>query len=98
MIRQGELLKVDGIKYPVLVVSKDYFNQLGGVIGCPVYKEGSEGAIHIRICTDLVEGVVYCEKMSLMDMKTRHFSVIDRINLADIIDITDAIQSIFDYV
>ena len=39
-----------------------------------------------------------CEKMALLDMNIRGYSKLDRIHMPEIIDITDAIQSIFDYV
>ena len=36
--RQGDILKVEKIKHPVLVVSKDFFNASGQIIGCPQRK------------------------------------------------------------
>ena len=97
-INQGDILKIEKIKMPVLVVSKDFFNQTGEIIGCPIYKKGEPGALHIEISTDEVDGYVQCEKMALLDMNIRGFSKLDRIRMPKIIDITDAIQSIFDYV
>ena len=43
------------------------------------------------------EGCVHCEKMKLFDLNVRGFSKIDSLSISDLIDITDAIQSIFDY-
>ncbi len=97
-IHQGDILKIEKIKMPVLVVSKDFFNQTGEIIGCPVYKKGEPGALHIRIETDEVAGYVQCEKMTLLDMNIRGYSKLDRIHMPAIVDITDAIQSIFDYI
>ena len=97
-IFQGDILKIERIKMPVLVVSKDFFNQTGEIIGCPIYKNGEPGALHIKIDTDEVTGYVQCEKMALLDMNIREYLKIDRVHMPEIIDITDAIQSIFDYV
>ena len=97
-IGQGDILKVEKVKMPVLVVSKDFFNQTGEIIGCPIYKNGEPGAPHIRIHTDELTGYVQCEKMTLLDMNIRGYSKLDRIHMPEIIDITDAIQSIFDYI
>ena len=36
-VHQGDILKIERIKKPVLVVSKDFFNQTHEIIGCPVY-------------------------------------------------------------
>ena len=32
-IYQGDILKIENISYPVLVVSKDFFNRSGEIIG-----------------------------------------------------------------
>ncbi len=97
-IFQGDILRIERIKMPVLVVSKNFFNQTGEIVGCPIYKNGEPGALHIKIITDEVSGYVQCEKMSLLDMNIRGYSKIARVHMPEIINITDAIQSIFDYV
>ena len=98
VVSQGDVISVSGIKIPVLVVSKDFFNASGEIIGCPVIKEGEEGPLHILIETKKTKGYVHCEKMKLFDLHVRSHTVKDRIPMADIINITDAIQGIFDYV
>lgn len=60
--------------------------------------DGEPGALHIRITTDEFTGLVQCEKMSLLDMNIRGYTKTGRVSMPEIIDITDAIQSIFDYV
>ncbi len=96
-IHQGDVLKIERIKLPVLVVSKDFFNQNGEIIGCPIYETGKEGALHIHIEADRLQGYVHCEKLALLDLNARRFSKLCRISLNHIMDITDAVQSIFDY-
>jgi len=96
--RQGDILKIEKIKYPVLVVSKDFFNASGEIIGCPIYSVSSKSPLHIPLLTEEVIGEVQCEKMALLDLTVRGYKKIDHIELADIINITDAIQSIFDYI
>lgn len=96
--RQGDILKIEKIKYPVLVVSKDFFNASGEIIGCPIYSVSSKSPLHIPVLTEEVIGEVQCEKMALLDLTVRGYKKIDHIELADIINITDAIQSIFDYI
>ena len=44
------------------------------------------------------KGYVQCEKMALLDLNVRGYKIIDRIELTDIMNITDAIQAIFDYI
>ena len=95
--RKQQKLNIEKITVPVLVTSKDFFNQTGEIIGCPIFSGGTEGALHIKIKTSNTEGYVHCEKMKLFDLNVRGFSKIDSLSISDLIDITDAIQSIFDY-
>ena len=97
-LHQGDKVKVERINNIVLVVSKDFFNQTGEIIACPIFSKGVEGPLHIKVKTDKTEGYVQCEKLALLDMNVRGFSKVDRIAMSDIINITDAVQSIFDYV
>lgn len=98
ILSQGDILKIEHIKIPVLVVSKDFFNQTFEIIGCPIYDKGEAGPLHIHVKTEDVEGYVQCEKMALLDLSVRGYSKIDRIDYSDIINITDAIQGIFDHI
>lgn len=97
-VKQGDILKINGIRVPVLVVSKNFFNEQGEVIGCPIYATDVAGPLHIYIKTTKNEGCVQCEKLTLLDLRVRHFSVADSISQSDIINITDAIQGLFDYI
>ena len=95
---QGDILKVDRIKLPVLVVSKDFFNQTGEVIACPIYGVGPENALHIHVGMKSSDGYVHCEKLALLDLNVRNFTKLDSLHLRDVMNITDAIQGIFDYI
>lgn len=97
-VHQGDIVKIERIRSSVLVTSKDFFNQTGEIIGCPVFQNSSASPLHIKIRTDSTEGYVQCEKLALIDLNDRDFSKTGRISMTDIIEITDAIQSIFDYV
>ena len=95
---QGDIIRLEDIKVPVLVVSKDFFNMSGEVIGCPIYDTKQTGALHISIQTDKISGVVQSEKLSLLDLNTRGYTIMGNIKMRDIIEVTYAIQSIFDYI
>ena len=97
-IHQGDILKIEKIKQHVLVVSKDFFNATGEIIGCPIYEVGKEGPLHIKISTSEIDGFVQCEKLALFDLSIRGFKKVDRVTMSDVINITDAVQSIFDYI
>ena len=96
-IEQGDMLKVDGVSYPVIVVSNGFFNASGKVIVCPIVPSAVEGPLHIRLKDSTVRGVVLCEQVRYLDLKTRHFSRLSATHYFDIMDISDAVMGIFDY-
>ena len=96
-LHQGDILKIEQIKHPVLIISKDYFNTSGEIIGCPVFEKSVEGPLHIFISTDELEGFVQCEKLALLDLTIRGYKKISTLKLTDRINIVDAVQGIFDY-
>ena len=98
VIHQGDIIKIEKIKNPVLVTSKDFFNESGEIIGCPIFSQKSNSPLHIYMKGHEVEGYVQCEKMALLDLNIRRFKKIESIPVTDVINITDAIQSIFDYI
>ena len=98
LVEQGEILKVDGISFPVMVISNDYFNGSGKVVVCPIVKDAEEGPLHIRLKTISLQGVVLCEQLRYLDLSTRHFSRMSSGRYFDIMDISDAVMGIFEYV
>ena len=96
-IEQGDIIKIENLKGNILVVSKDFFNKTGTIIGCPIVADIFEDALHIRVTTKEIHGVVLCEHMRLFDMNTRGYTKVGRVKYEEIIDITDTIQGIFDY-
>ena len=94
---QGDLLKIGGIKYPVIVVSNDFFNQSGKVIVCPIVSRVQEGPLHIPLKNTSVSGYVLCEQVHYVDLSSRHFSKLTASHYFDVMDISDAVMSVFDY-
>lgn len=97
-LHQGDIAKIEGIKSPVLVTSKDFFNQTGEIVGCPIFQDSTASPLHIKIRADSTEGYAQCEKLALLDLNARGFLKTDRISRSDIINIADAIQGVFDCV
>lgn len=96
-IEQGDILKIEHLKGCVLVVSNNIFNQYENAIVCPISKDQHETALHILIETPEIKGTVWCEQLKLMDLRVRGFSKVSALKYEDLMNITDAIQSIFDY-
>jgi len=97
-IAQGDVLSVERINTPILVVSKTYFNRTEQIIACPVLKNASADPLHIPIIAkDMQGGIVLCEQMKLLDLRVREYKKLTELKMEDVMNITDAIQSIFDY-
>ena len=96
-IEQGDMLRVGGVSYPVIVVSNNFFNTSGKVIACPIVKNAIEGPLHIKLKDSSVEGIVLCEQVKYLDLKARHFSKLTSTHYFDIMDISDAVMGMFDY-
>ena len=97
-LHQGDILRIEKIKHPVLVVSKDFFNTSGEIIGCPIIADSVPGPLHIWMSTEQAEGYIQCEKLALLDLAVRGYKKIDRLPISEMINISDAIQGIFEYI
>ncbi len=97
-LHQGDILKIEKIQHPVLIVSKDFFNTSGAIIGCPIIKNSMSGPLHIWMSTEENEGYIQCEKLALLDLSVRGHKKIDRLPISEMINVSDAIQGIFEYI
>ena len=97
-LHQGDILKIEKIAHPVLVVSKDFFNTSGEIIGCPIIRNSVKGPLHIWVSTEENTGYVQCEKLALLDLTVRGHKKIGRLPVSEMINIVDAIQGIFEYI
>lgn len=96
-IEQGDIITVEGIRGYFLVVSKNFFNKTEQAILCPIVQDIFLDPLHVKVRTNEIEGIVMCEQMRMVDLRYWGYKRIGCIPYADIIDITDIIQGIFDY-
>jgi mRNA interferase MazF len=96
---QGDILKIDGYKYRFLIVSKNAFIKSTGVFHvCPIIRDLTDGPLHIKIKGKKNEsGTALCEQIKMIDPSSRSCSIIDTIPYDSIMNISDAIQGIFEY-
>ena len=97
-LHQGDILKIENIKHPVLIVSKDFFNASGEIIGCPIIRNSAPGPLHIWMLTEANEGYIQCEKLALLDLSIRGYQTVDSLPISEMINVSDAIQGIFEYI
>lgn len=96
-VEQGDIITVERMKGYYLVVSKNFFNATQQAILCPIVRNTFIDPLHVKIQVNDVQGIVMCEQVRLVDLQYRGYTKVDRISYANIIDITDTIQGIFDY-
>jgi hypothetical protein len=61
-------------------------------------KQSVAGPLHIWMSTEENEGYIQCEKLALLDFVVRGYRKIDRLPLSEMINVSDAIQGIFEYI
>ena len=97
-LHQGDILKIEKIRHPVLIVSKGFFNTRGEIIGCPIITNSIPGPLHIWMATEENQGYIQCEKLALLDLSVRGYKKVDSLPIAEMINVSDAIQGIFEYI
>ncbi len=95
---QGDVLKIERIKYPIFVASKESFNGSGMIIGCPFIAGGIDFITHVPASINDEVGYIYCEHLKLYDLRSRGHKRIFKLSQIDTMEAANAIQSIFDYV
>ena len=103
MIRaeQGDILRVSGINWPVIVVSNNHFNQIGEAIVCPILDNIPQNAVHLplRVSTSAgeLQGYIACEHLRHVDLNVRRYSRLTSLQLTDYLDISDTLIALFDF-
>ena len=99
MFSQGDLIRIHGFQNLFLIVSKNaYIAATNTFHVCPVLKNIQEGPLHIKITgKNGEEGTVICEQIKFIDPGVRRCSKKDFLTYSSIINISDAIQGIFEY-
>ncbi len=92
---QGDIIKIQGFKNYFLIISKNSFiNKTGVFHVCPILSPCSAGPLHIPVEK---YGTVICEQVKLIDPEERSCSQKGRITYGEIMDISDAVQGMFEY-
>ena len=100
MAEQGDILKVAGLSWPVLVVSNNCFNEIGEALVCPILSAVKPNAVHLPVCIQLasgeLQGLVVCEQVKHLDLNARRFSKLGSVRLGDLMDISDTMTALFE--
>ena len=96
-INMGDILRLEDTAFPILVLSKEFFNNSGMIIACPVAAHASEDALHIPVRTGDFSGIALLEQLRSLDIHARLYKKEGQISFEQVQDISDAVQGIFDY-
>ncbi len=97
---QGDIIRIDGYKKQLfIIVSKNAFIKATGIFHvCPMISGVPDGPIHICVTGKKGEsGTVICEQIKAIDPKARGCNKIDYLAYEDIMNVSDAVQGIFEY-
>ena len=98
---QGDILRVSGVSWPVIVVSNNHFNAIGEAIVCPILKNIRPNAVHlpIRVSTAAgeIQGHIACEHVRHVDLNVRRYAKLSSLQLTDDLDISDTLIALFDF-
>ena len=99
--KQGDILRISGINWPVIVVSNNLFNTIGEAIVCPILKDILPNAVHppilISTASGEIRGHIACEHVRHVDLNVRRYSKLGSLQLTDYLDISDTLISLFDF-
>lgn len=97
MVEQGDILMCDDVKFPVVVVSKNTYNKSGKAIVCPLIND--DGAV-LSFCVTLNDSKKYaqCDDVRRLDLSKRFFSVVGRLGMADLLNVLNRVNSLFDFI
>jgi mRNA-degrading endonuclease toxin of MazEF toxin-antitoxin module len=97
---QGDIIKITGYRKQLFViVSKNAFIKATGIFHvCPMLQGIQPGPLHIPVIGKRNEaGTVICEQIKAIDPKARVCNKIDFLAYEDIMNVSDAVQGIFEY-
>ena len=97
---QGDIIKINGFKKQLFViVSKNAFIRATGIFHvCPMISGIPAGPIHLEVKGKNGEaGTVICEQIKAIDPKVRGCNRVDLLSYENIMNVSDAVQGIFEY-
>ena len=99
-ISQGDIIKITGFKNQFLVISKNTFIKSTNMFHvCPVLTGVDDGPVHIKVkpLNSSKTVTAICEQVKLIDPAVRGIAAVDSISYADKMEVSDAIQGLFEY-
>ena len=98
MVEQGDVIKIDGVRNLALVISKNYYNESGKAILCPVCEKDLGTTFSMEIELNDTKFYVCCDAVKQMDVDTRGYTKKGHLQLGKLIQVINLAKSIIDYI
>ncbi len=96
MVNQGDIIKVEGIKLNMLVVSRNIINENEVCIVVPFSSNFCESVTHIE--NALSKELLIIEQLRYIDLTTRFYKKLGILSLEEMQNIVDIVQGLFDII
>ncbi|SDB56452.1 PemK-like, MazF-like toxin of type II toxin-antitoxin system [Pseudobutyrivibrio sp. YE44] len=97
MVEQGDILKIEKIPDPIVVISKTSYNETGRIIACPILNNSFSPHFDIEFKMDNKSVYVSCDNVKQLDLKPRFYSKKGTIPVGILLNIIERIEAIIDY-
>ena len=96
---QGDIIRINGYKYHFLIISKNaYIQAVNAFHVCPLIEDCPAGPVHITVSgVNGFTGTAICDQIKFIDPSARSCNTVDRIPYGLLMDVSDAVQAIFEY-
>ena len=94
MVNQGDIIKVEGIKLNMLVLSRDIINENEVCIVVPLSSNFRESVTHIK--NSFSEELLITEQLRYIDLTTRYYKKLGNLSLEEMQNVVDVVQGLFD--
>lgn len=96
MVNQGDIIKVDGIKLNMLVISRDIINENEVCIVVPLSSNFSESVTHIK--NSFSRELLITEQLRYIDLTSRYYKKLGNLSLEEMQNVVDVVQGLFDII
>ena len=94
MVKQGDIIQVEGIQVKLLVVSRNLINENEVCIVIPLSSRYKRSATHIP-CS-FSDELLIAEQLRYIDLSVRYYKRLGWLSLEEMMNVVDVVQGLFD--
>ncbi len=96
MVNQGDIIKVEGIKLNMLVISRDIINENEVCIVVPLSSNFRESVTHIK--NSFSKELLITEQLRYIDLTSRYYEKLGNLSFEEMQNVVDLVQGLFDII